>query len=234
MGQSPRARGRQKDTGRIRDGKGAIPAGAGETRFRCEADRPCGGNPRGRGGDGGRCGIGVAVSGQSPRARGRPEGFFAAALKPRAIPAGAGETLNGIQICNKYMGNPRGRGGDALGIVVHETKKGQSPRARGRLLNPWNPMCVGGAIPAGAGETVIGITSIPEPGGNPRGRGGDRARSQRPRARRGQSPRARGRPCDILPQIEAGPGPLHSVLKDHSGTPRALIVPHEEEDTVRR
>ena len=112
QGQSPRARGRLESPSPDRDRRGAIPAGAGETKRYRKDSRREGGNPRGRGGDTLPVRSGSTLRGQSPRARGRRGKMWNRRGSLRAIPAGAGETRRLLCCRAETKGNPRGRGGD--------------------------------------------------------------------------------------------------------------------------
>ena len=116
----------------------------------------------------------------------------------RAIPAGAGETRTIDLVVFLKRGNPRGRGGDVLGVASQVGVTGQSPRARGRPCTFLLSLFSARAIPAGAGETEGSIQTFTYLGGNPRGRGGDHSLGVSYLGIEGQSPRARGRQTEII------------------------------------
>ena len=98
-GGSPRVRGRQFDRAYPQQGRGWIPAGAGETLAAANSQRNARVDPRGCGGDCVEMSALLAYEGGSPRVRGRPRADDPGHLRRGWIPAGAGETL-GLRIFN--------------------------------------------------------------------------------------------------------------------------------------
>ncbi len=73
----------------------------------------------------------------------------------RSIPAGAGETREGMPAVDTDQVDPRGCGGDEWPTVIAENEAGRSPRVRGRLAWVTAVREIVGSIPAGAGETLF-------------------------------------------------------------------------------
>ncbi len=92
-GPSPRTRGKHAHQHLVEDLAGAIPAYAGETARWPQSGGPGRGHPRVRGGNFTCSCIGHLSEGPSPRTRGKLARPAAAAARPGAIPAYAGETL---------------------------------------------------------------------------------------------------------------------------------------------
>ncbi len=154
-GGSPRVRGRRH---RRLDGpfrRGWIPAGAGETRrtsSRCATPRV---DPRGCGGDAHQARDRSSSRGGSPRVRGRPGEYPRRTGFDGWIPAGAGETSARAGRTKPRRVDPRGCGGDASIPFLRKSRKGGSPRVRGRLVVLPPRTDQHGWIPAGAGETYL-------------------------------------------------------------------------------
>ena len=73
--------------------------------------------------------------------------------------------------------------------------EGSSPRVRGRLVSASTLGEVTGLIPASAGQTKTTTAETPPPQAHPRECGADQSPSRCRLARRGSSPRVRGRRC---------------------------------------
>ena len=97
--------------------------------------------------------------------------------------------------------DPRGCGGDFLRPVKMNSVPGRSPRVRGRHLAHQLFLCMGGSIPAGAGETEIELADRINNMVDPRGCGGDSLPVWRAPSPRGRSPRVRGRQNEISKRI---------------------------------
>ena len=133
-------------------------------------------------------------AGSSPRVRGKRPGGGVGTVRPRLIPACAGKTVRGV--CGRpgrgahprVCGENAGAGGGGLPVP------GSSPRVRGKPPG-WRPPCHNvGLIPACAGKTHGWRSSSPGSGAHPRVCGENRTSSNSPMAKRGSSPRVRGKP----------------------------------------
>ena len=192
-GPSPRGRGRQVDRQLARLHDGTIPAWAGETRRPGWPARVGRDHPRVGGGDSHSISLGFAVSGPSPRGRGRREAIGQAAPACGTIPAWAGETCCGRANRSRLRDHPRVGGGDTISSSISTGSKGPSPRGRGRQAHRRRCGPRYGTIPAWAGETSrVGRPTCSD-WDHPRVGGGDSPRSWRRSSTPGPSPRGRGR-----------------------------------------
>ena len=131
-GRSPRARGRRQCIRQVSAPGRSIPACAGETGpFPSFPGEPQV-DPRVRGGDIGIGEVVRIVRGRSPRARGRQENVETLLENHRSIPACAGETRFKKSPLSSVWVDPRVRGGDRRETRWTRSRKGRSPRARGR------------------------------------------------------------------------------------------------------
>ena len=130
----------------------SIPAGAGEPR-----QRSCGRlltrvYPRGCGGTGSYLAYPRRQRGLSPRVRGNPPPPGPLSLRPRSIPAGAGEPMTPRSPGAVSAVYPRGCGGTHCSLWASRPAGGLSPRVRGNhVVSSFLPARAG-SIPAGAGE----------------------------------------------------------------------------------
>ncbi len=152
-GRSPRGRGRPVNRWAPCSCGGSIPAWAGETSSASRTAARWRVDPRVGGGDTSSQWIISAVSGRSPRGRGRPQAQARRFHPLRSIPAWAGETAATRPAAAARAVDPRVGGGDPLPIAGAIPRLGRSPRGRGRRVD--GPVRVGniGSIPAWAGET---------------------------------------------------------------------------------
>ena len=169
-------------------------------------------HPRGRGEHLGRLGLLVVDYGSSPRARGTlpvPEGQL---RELRFIPAGAGNTTARIAGPMMFSVHPRGRGEHIFKLRNEHIVCGSSPRARGTRRRRRHPLRARRFIPAGAGNTVVNMLTVPRSAVHPRGRGEHLQSLRKAGKIAGSSPRARGtqgRPYavpQVLRFIPAGAG----------------------------
>ena len=159
------------------------------------------------------------IDGSSPRARGTQEGTMAIDPTVRFIPAGAGNTLSGVDVDRCNAVHPRGRGEHASSAACSAASVGSSPRARGTLdLAPLWPVSER-FIPAGAGNTVLILMELVMVTVHPRGRGEHETDVIPIEGSAGSSPRARGthhvrgvepRPARFIP---AGAGNTASAVE---------------------
>src|SRR5690606_25503213 len=93
--------------------------------------------------------------GRSPRTRGRQNSPPVALLRSRSIPAHAGETDAVEGVFDRFLVDPRARGGDSYRHPPRPPTSGRSPRTRGRPGGARGHASLGGSIPAHAGETEL-------------------------------------------------------------------------------
>ena len=170
-GSSPRARG----THRIKTAKNGelrfIPAGAGNTPRPCWRRMPRAVHPRGRGEHRNMGCLRVASGGSSPRARGTPINIKTRKIRPRFIPAGAGNTVKKKRGVVDEAVHPRGRGEHLQRSDWVSRRRGSSPRARGTRRVTRSTLSRCGFIPAGAGNTKKCGALLCTLSVHPRGRG---------------------------------------------------------------
>ena len=198
---------------------GYIPACAGETAFFCLqllADRVhprvCGEteacllakrlhevHPRVCGGNGVMILGSRAVTGTSPRVRGKRSVPRSAPYTGRYIPACAGETCAKEPRPAWYRVHPRVCGGNVPSFQFRVSPRGTSPRVRGK--QPERSWMASGLryIPACAGETGVAYSANREYPVHPRVCGGNSSSIPSDCARTGTSPRVRGKPGPELP-----------------------------------
>ncbi len=151
-GLSPRTRGNPVSSFIAVEGRGSIPAHAGEPRVGLVDIAASGVYPRARGGTLWMVGASLGSLGLSPRTRGNLGEGFCHVRYPGSIPAHAGEpsvqTPRGIS-ARVY---PRARGGTFRVSRSCASSGGLSPRTRGNLSTSSSYSSSIGSIPAHAGE----------------------------------------------------------------------------------
>ena len=177
---------------RRRDGRGSIPAGAGQPTAIARSTRPATVYPRG-------CGATRYMTdphgtswGLSPRVRGNRCGVPVAARRAGSIPAGAGQPPRRFSPRSGSRVYPRGCGATSITTAVVSPFSGLSPRVRGNPAAAPGRRARVGSIPAGAGQPPC--TSRPWRCSRvyPRGCGATRRDRPARSERRGLSPRVRG------------------------------------------
>ena len=193
-GLSPRGRGKLMEKVWAADGKGSIPAWAGETGRTSSGECKNKVYPRVGGGNF-SCSVKlVAGMGLSPRGRGKLRGFRQVNDGIRSIPAWAGETMERQRAGRGHGVYPRVGGGNADAAIRFGSGRGLSPRGRGKLPACRTPIVIRRSIPAWAGETAHGSARHCRRQVYPRVGGGN-ATSRRPSlSTTGLSPRGRGKP----------------------------------------
>ena len=157
IGSSPRVRGKLcgKQVGRCR--VRIIPARAGQTRWpgsrRCaptDHPRACGAN---------KTGIHLASYqvGSSPRVRGKLIAVRGQCLRPRIIPARAGQTSTSLRGIRPSQDHPRACGANAVNWPNFAFAFGSSPRVRGKLIDSSRIELSFRIIPARAGQTSFRV-----------------------------------------------------------------------------
>ena len=130
-----------------------IPAGAGNTHAPSTHEEQISVHPRGCGEHWKYCTQSAAKLGSSPRVRGTLILSNFVVVISRFIPAGAGNTGEGIKPEGSAPVHPRGCGEHALEKHIMLLPIGSSPRVRGTRSSSTNFPCVRRFIPAGAGNT---------------------------------------------------------------------------------
>ena len=192
-GPSPLARGKQLQLDRYIDDAGTIPARAGETKRTSTASSPPRDHPRSRGGNHVLAGQRAECNGPSPLARGKLKSLPNELFMLGTIPARAGETWQCQGGGAVDRDHPRSRGGNRATSYGVPGRWGPSPLARGKLLGIAFFQVGVGTIPARAGETRTGASSLGRVRDHPRSRGGNRDLSNCSDYDEGPSPLARGK-----------------------------------------
>ena len=155
IGSSPRMRGKRVGSVPVGILARIIPAHAGQTQShqrngKEDADHPraCGANVD-LGYDGG------ASVGSSPRMRGKQRAFIENTLKPRIIPAHAGQTDVARWSGNWRTDHPRACGANSRLLQAATTSLGSSPRMRGKQRLTSIEHFAERIIPAHAGQTAV-------------------------------------------------------------------------------
>ena len=211
-GSSPRARGALAGGARQDGQQGIIPACAGSTGAATPARSPRRDHPRVRGEHRRDFAHKLSTTGSSPRARGARPGAHGRGRGRGIIPACAGSTPPARRQARPRGDHPRVRGehrrvrgrGVAAGDhprvrgehieVLSEARgeRGSSPRARGAPADDLVGPSDRGIIPACAGSTPGGRSSLVTSWDHPRVRGEHCARAPSWGSNLGSSPRARG------------------------------------------
>ena len=158
--------------------------------------------------------IETGVDGLSPPTRGSR--FFVGlhGLRPRSIPAHAGEPISACGRASPLKVYPRPRGGARREFVLQLDIEGLSPPTRGSRRLRFSCTQYRGSIPAHAGEPAMPPASDIAPRVYPRPRGGAADMQVMAQANHGLSPPTRGSP----PFGEARGTPQGSIPA-HAGEP---------------
>ncbi len=155
-GSSPRMRGKRRASSAPTPRGRIIPAHAGQTesaeaRLSWNTDHPraCGANEGG-------VRSSIALSGSSPRMRGKPSISQRIYSRNRIIPAHAGQTASSTFCEVPSSDHPRACGANSRSGNPHRYAAGSSPRMRGKLGNVPEKCFLFRIIPAHAGQTVVG------------------------------------------------------------------------------
>ena len=171
----------------------SIPAWAGETSSGLNMCAMWSVYPRVGGGNS-SIGRGIKrATGLSPRGRGKLHSRRYRSPLARSIPAWAGETSSGLNMCAMWSVYPRVGGGNSVEVSTLPSSDGLSPRGRGKLAGiTIAPLCCG-SIPAWAGETCECAAACAPIRVYPRVGGGNSRRRKSLSAMAGLSPRGRGK-----------------------------------------
>ena len=193
-GLSPRVRGNPTEKLTDADGKGSIPACAGEPSESSWAGRPRRVYPRVCGGTRMSRSVGEPKGGLSPRVRGNPSDKGRGVVSERSIPACAGEPSESSWAGRPRRVYPRVCGGTPVAHGAARLEQGLSPRVRGNHRVLLWAGGGAGSIPACAGEPSTGMQWPQGWAVYPRVCGGTLASSGDSPAGLGLSPRVRGNP----------------------------------------
>ena len=187
-----------------------IPAHAGQTR--CERCRRYGraDHPRACGANTSTEGNADSTYGSSPRMRGKQRAFIENTLKPRIIPAHAGQTAPYVHRTFCRADHPRACGANGGANCRRWHAIGSSPRMRGKHAVAGAARRVVRIIPAHAGQTSGLTYPMPSVADHPRACGANFRVREVVDAYAGSSPRMRGKR-------------LH---KRHRGKPVRIIPAH--------
>ena len=177
-------------------------------------------------GGGNTCLLLVALkpAGLSPRGRGKLRPTALLAFRAGSIPAWAGETWRRWHPRQNSGVYPRVGGGNSLGYFPGASGVGLSPRGRGKLYPPGiHPLHLG-SIPAWAGETPKGWTTTTAAMVYPRVGGGNGISVPYSIARKGLSPRGRGKRSAPWP-MRKGSGSIPAWAGETSAQSRWAGVP---------
>ena len=202
-GSSPRVRGKPTRSRPQGLPRGLIPARAGKTLKRLVTQshapahpRACGENPRAhRTRPGGH--------GSSPRVRGKLQTSFSLIIGVRLIPARAGKTRESKAVPAGYWAHPRACGENTDCAYYPHGETGSSPRVRGKRGRCRRRPLHRGLIPARAGKTRAGASTIRRRRAHPRACGENAGNSYEEMSMMGSSPRVRGK----QPQRRPTPSP---------------------------
>ena len=107
--------------------------------------------------------------------------------------------------------HPRSRGEHLYGVLCFLRLDGSSPLTRGARLKNHHPHFIDGLIPAHAGSTCLGCTSVPPQGAHPRSRGEHTPSLTASSIALGSSPLTRGAPERNFPyNVQVGLIPAHA------------------------
>ena len=151
--------------------------------------------PRVGGGNQGAQSPPQGYKGLSPRGRGKLIEYWDMWNNGRSIPAWAGETSPSWGWRSPPPVYPRVGGGNKPAEQMRLSRKGLSPRGRGKPLALGHSLIPPGSIPAWAGETGFFRYLIKAKAVYPRVGGGNFYMRYEPLYASGLSPRGRGKPC---------------------------------------
>ena len=211
-GSSPRGRGKLQRVAVVVDPLGLIPARAGKTAT-CQRSASRGGaHPRAGGENAEGWEAGGAISGSSPRGRGKHRRRIRMEAPRRLIPARAGKTRAGTTANPSGSAHPRAGGENVSSMTRTLFASGSSPRGRGKRSRALQMETRPRLIPARAGKTIdreptlIIARAHPRAGGENGGAGsvGFSSPGSSPRGRGKRPPSSGGGPSSRLIPARAG------------------------------
>ena len=171
-GSSPRGRGKRRQALAYRPSCGLIPAWAGKTAQSPEPGSRRAAHPRVGGENRVRETRFDLDTGSSPRGRGKPSSLRSTRTTRRLIPAWAGKTRRQRSRSHRVRAHPRVGGENRTIDAARKTRRGSSPRGRGKPHGP--PRCLPSrpAHPRVGGENAKASRILGSlDGSSPRGRG---------------------------------------------------------------
>ena len=192
-GSSPLARGKLEAFGGLPLASRLIPARAGKTSWRPERPPDGTAHPRSRGENSAGTAGYSSQPGSSPLARGKRGSSPGWRRTTGLIPARAGKTPTRALRPRSVKAHPRSRGENGWGWDRGQGEHGSSPLARGKLPVRNHASRIHGLIPARAGKTAWGRSSVHTDWAHPRSRGENATPRQETIRRCGSSPLARGK-----------------------------------------
>ena len=136
----------------------------------------------------------VSVGGSSPRGRGKRKRLHRCLACSGLIPAWAGKTFPDYSEGHLRRAHPRVGGENVISPFAIASRKGSSPRGRGKRLFRILVSRARRLIPAWAGKTSFITIDTGMPWAHPRVGGENREGKVRSRVYIGSSPRGRGKP----------------------------------------
>ena len=180
-----------------------IPAYAGKTNQRAASARVARAHPRVCGENPCFCRGVSSRWGSSPRMRGKPRHECARSDRRRLIPAYAGKTLSSSAGRRRNRAHPRVCGENFPPRASISSRRGSSPRMRGKPRQFSRRRGYRRLIPAYAGKTVASVPPVTSSSAHPRVCGENSSVIYDATARLGSSPRMRGklRNCSHLVRL---------------------------------
>ena len=159
---------------------GLIPAHAGKTQSGAPTLSRTRAHPRSRGENSDTVTKSRGCRGSSPLTRGKPIERFQDVFQDGLIPAHAGKTNLGLDVCEESTAHPRSRGENTWASSGRGRAVGSSPLTRGKHMGVKRARARGGLIPAHAGKTSSRERAIFSTWAHPRSRGENTARLRGP------------------------------------------------------
>ena len=200
-GSSPRVRGKHPLTRCHFSSRGLIPARAGKTRSTWRTPSPRQAHPRACGENNGMGEGVVGCFGSSPRVRGKPIEQQFLRARVGLIPARAGKTPSTTSPKKARPAHPRACGENIKTTAPPAIEAGSSPRVRGKLPARSVHVPAPGLIPARAGKTPTSPPDRTRSWAHPRACGENDAAAEGAWVPVGSSPRVRGKPVQVIPDI---------------------------------
>ena len=192
-GSSPLTRGKRRLFPASCGAARLIPAHAGKTSAQPSTRRPQAAHPRSRGENDVGQHFSVPFRGSSPLTRGkRPRGRHMR-CRDRLIPAHAGKTASMSASAFAITAHPRSRGENSSQLILVMSPRGSSPLTRGKPSACGPTHVKLRLIPAHAGKTKMGRTTLLAVWAHPRSRGENTGDEYAMSAAAGSSPLTRGK-----------------------------------------
>ena len=188
-----------------------IPAHAGKTQSRSDAESRVKAHPRSRGENFSRSSIHRIEAGSSPLTRGKRPHSAEGERTGRLIPAHAGKTRWQGPCPHLCPAHPRSRGENPNSLRTESFRPGSSPLTRGKHLHLHRGNVLIRLIPAHAGKTRPRRAVPWGRAAHPRSRGENRWADEDTEDRFGSSPLTRGKLQSVIyPELLLGLIPAHA------------------------